>query len=233
MEEPREVHGEEQAGMIQIKIDVEPYRSYRCCTKLDATISRKLTHKLEPTEIGGMVAFIMDKNVKAAPQKANTAAWIKELLQRGDMKAHDGERDLTHGVREAVQTLYDTETGMVEDFVRAYEDKLIADRIVFIDTFEIDKPYYLKGCGRQPLRMILGMLPQVLGTGVNEGRASCLLSPARLEQEPEKRTVQNNYSNAQVESKLISFYQTYGGFQVWSRRSVADGDEPTFMGRSI
>ena len=146
------------------------------------------------------------------------------------MKARDDERDLTHGVREALQTLYDTETGEVEKSVEAYQEQLTFDRFVFIDTIEMDGPYYLPGCGRQPLRMILAMLPEVLGTGA---AATCVLSPARLEQDPDQKTVENDYSNAEVESKLINFYQTHGGFQIWHQRSAEVEEEPTFMGRTI
>ena len=77
--------------------------------------------------------------------------------------------------------------------MEAHQDELTFDRFVFIDTIEMDGPYYLPGCGRQPLRMILALLPQVLGAG----EATCVLSPARLEQD-ELRSNRMSTADAQT-----------------------------------
>jgi hypothetical protein len=124
---------------------------------------------------------------KPLPRKQTTWLGLKKYCSE-DMEEYKEEKAVTHSVREAVQTLYDTKTGEVEASVRAHQDELTFDRFMFIDTIEMDRPYYLKNYGRQPLRMILALLPQVLDTGA----ATCVLSPARLERDPDRRTVEND-----------------------------------------
>lgn len=233
LEEQLQTKDDQRSGTLQVKVELDEYEPYEACRRLEVTVSQKVGHAGKWTEIGYMVAFLVDNEIKAPGKKgkkSRTGLWVDELLRQNDLEGDDpDDPDQTHGVREASRVLF-TKTGTVRVQLRQYQEQLSSNRFVFIDTYEIYEAYRVKGAGQQPMTMFLTLLPQVLGTEGQEDAPQfpCLLSPARSA----SAKVDNGKSDLEVEKALIKAYQK-NDFEVWLQ---ADPDEPdgiTIMGRMV
>jgi hypothetical protein len=222
-----------RAGTLQVKVGIDEYESYETCRRLEVTASQRLGRARKWTEIGYMVAFLVDKEIKTPRKngrKGRTGLWIDELVKQDDLEGDDpDDPDQTHGVREASRVLF-TKTGTVRARLKKYQQELSSDRFVFIDTYKIYEAYRVKSAGRQPMRMFLDLLSQVLATEGEEDapQVPCLLSPARSAD----AKIDNGKSDLEVEKGLIKAYQK-NNFEVWRQSDPAEADVITIMERMV
>lgn len=217
-EQTYDAPGARREGMLRVDAEVQTHEGYNSLHRLEVGINRKLGREKEYTEIGFMVAWIVDKKVKQ-PQKKK-ALWIEELLEQNDAFDSDG----THGLREACQYFY-AKSGTPRAKLSSVHEKLACDKFVYIDYYELYGTYRTKGAGTQPMRLLLELLPKILQK--EEGEiVPVMLPPARSE----SAELNHGRSNADVEAGVIRAYQR-NDFEVWIHGRVEGG--VTYMGRML
>ena len=224
-EEELKASGARRSGTLRVEIEVQEYDPYEACTRLEVTISQKVGRDKGYTEIGYMVAFLVDKTTAAKTKKSKSALWVQELLQQDD----ELDRDQTHQLREISRALFN-KSGAIKAKLHAWSEELSSERFVFVDVFQLYDAYRRKGAGRQPMRMFLQLLPQVLGTegGDEEAATPCILSPGPSADVK----IKNGKSTVEIEAALIKPYET-NGFGVWLQGNPEVEDSLTVMGRLV
>ena len=97
---------------------------------------------------------------------------------------------------------------------------------MFIDTLMLYKEYQeISGAGRQPMRMILGLLPSVLD---DDERVPCILRPCHCN----GVEVDNDYDAGTIEAKLKNSYAK-NGFVLMYQKKKRNLDDITVMGRML
>jgi hypothetical protein len=233
IEDKLQTSDSKRAGTLQVKVELDDYEPYEACRRLEVTISQKLGRARKWTEIGYMVAFLVDKRIKAQGKngkKDRTGLWIDELMKQDDLEGEDpDEADQTHGVGEASRVLF-TKTGTVRAQLKKYQQELSSERFVFIDNYEKYAAHHVKGSGQQPMKMFLELLPQVLSTEGQEDapQVPCILSPARSA----SVEMDNAKTDLEVEKGLIKAYQK-NDFDVWLQADPDEENGITIMGRMV
>ena len=215
--------GPRRSGLLKVEVEVQDHGDYESTKRLEVAIYQRLGRAKEYTEIGFIVAFVVDERMK---QTKKTESWIQELVQ--DQYQYDDD-DQTRPLREVCQALFTT-SGAPRAILSESRQELEVDTFVFIDNFEIYHTYRERGAGVSPMRMFLNMIPQVVGraAGSEEPVTAYLLCRARSA----SVKINRKKTDVEVEQALARTYRR-NNFEVWLQGDPTVEDSLTVMGRVL
>ena len=166
-----------------------------------------------------MVGFIVEQDYESG-KKGSTPLWVPELLQRPWQNAGDALE--LHRVCQFIWT----KIGNVRArFRNVFTELSSSDTFVVIDTLHLYDEHVVSGAGRQPMRMTLEMLPQVVN---DDEEVPCILRPCHIQ----GTDFGNGYTAEQIEAKLMGSYSR-NRFEVWFQKNHEKDEEISVMGKLL
>ena len=230
-DEPHEKGTSWRPGTISVKVDVLKFSNLQACTWLNLTIWQMLGREKTPTKIGSMVGQMIDLT---APDfrsaRLGGPPWMQGLVRDREQLEEQLDELLEvverlHTGESKSKTSTKSEKANMED-----QNHLQTDRLIFVEYFEIYKKYRQPGAGRQPMRMLLNLIPQIVGRepASEEPRAVCVLSPARSD----TAKANKGRTDCEIEQALARSYAA-NGFEVYVQGNRADEGKSTVLGREV
>lgn len=221
-EEPVQVAKGGRKGTVKVEIQLGEYTSYKSCKRIDVDIFQKPERARGWSHIGFLIGAYVDKDLKRASNKTSTPLWVEELLQQDDQTKKDDMYEL----RRITRFIFN-KTGDVSDKFGHVSHELTSNAFVFIDTYKLYTQFRIRGAGVQPMRMLLDLLPQVLGEA-DQVEIPCILEPAHSA----GTVIDNGMSSVEIEAKLMKSYRK-SGFDVWVQGDPEDDSSMSVMGRTV
>ncbi|TKA79782.1 hypothetical protein B0A55_03290 [Friedmanniomyces simplex] len=216
-----DAHG---TGKLFLKLEVPTSAEHLSARRVTGTIYLHTDGRDVILEIGNLIADVVDRTVRGI---RGTPAYIQEVMHKHlggiNQYVEDGGKRCNADVSDYFLKMY-TEHGDPRPAFAANAQALQADKVMYIEEFQLHRNYHSRGLGELALRILhhtMYNLPAEFAF-----RGTVVLAPISMDAGPVP-----NQDQYEVEMRLVRFYQKCG-YTVWYEEEGREIHQ-RIMGRTL